>query len=128
MLSGTKILVVEDDPFVSKAMQVVLEISGCDLMVVNDGRRALQAMADFEPELVVTDIVMPDIDGLGFIAELRKHYPDVPVLAISGAGSDHGGLYLKLASKMGADAILSKPVRADKLLEAIGGLLNRHAA
>jgi DNA-binding NarL/FixJ family response regulator len=74
--------------------------------------------ARFAP--VVTDLVMPDKEGIDIIAEIRKHYPGVKVIAISGA---FGGKFLKAAQLMGAHATLSKPIAEDTLLSTIRSLV-----
>lgn len=118
-----KILLVEDNVLSSEAMQMVLENDGFKVYAADGAQHALRALNNFIPGLVVTDIVMPDMDGLEFIRAIRGLLPNVPILAISGMGADGGELYLKQAQKLGADMTLMKPVKRELLLESVNSLV-----
>lgn len=118
-----KILLVEDDPLSSEAMQMVLENEGFDVYAVGGAQQGLRALNGFIPELVITDIVMPDMDGLEFIRAIRGLKTNVPILAVSGMGADGGELYLKQAQRLGADMALMKPVKRDVLLGSVNALI-----
>ena len=118
-----KILLVEDHALSSEAMQMVLESDGFGVYAANGAQKALRALNNFIPGLVITDIVMPDMDGLEIIRAIRGLLPNVPILAVSGMGADGGVLYLRQAQMLGADMTLLKPVKKDQLLESVNMLV-----
>ncbi|MBA4382697.1 MAG: response regulator [Sideroxydans sp.] len=119
-----KILLVEDNRLSAEAMQMVLENDGYSVYAADSARHALRALNNFIPGLVITDIVMPDMDGLEFIGAIRGLLPNVPILAVSGMGDDGGDLYLKQAQKLGADMTLMKPVKREVLLDNVNALMS----
>ncbi len=118
-----KALIVDDSQLVSEAMQMILQNEGFVVDSTYDGLHALALLKQSIPDIVITDVVMPDMDGLEFIRSVREINPDVPILAISGMGPEGGRLYLKQAEKLGADMTLSKPVNRERFLEAVKSLV-----
>jgi CheY-like chemotaxis protein len=118
------ILVIEDDPGVRRVLQHTLEYAGHTVKAVDNGRDALRAVNEKEPDLVVTDIVMPDSDGLEVIRLLTSDHPAVRIIAISGGGMIHRTTYLELAHLLGADLTLQKPVLPSDLIFAVTELLD----
>jgi signal transduction histidine kinase/DNA-binding response OmpR family regulator len=111
-----RILFVDDDAEVVMFASRVLREAGYEVLVGGNGNVALST-AQTEPlDLLVTDLVMPEREGLETIMRLRKSHPALPVIAISGA---FGGHFLKGASALGAGATLPKPFSGDELLEAV---------
>ena len=122
-LTSNKALVIDDDVLVQQAMKMVLESEGYVIHIADNGRQALQEISDFEPDIVITDIVMPDMEGLELIRSIRKMNLSLPILAISGMGPQQGGVYLQQAEKLGANMVLAKPFKRDQLLGSIRQLL-----
>ena len=125
MTKNVKILVVDDN---KKFLNMLNEfLCGNDYVVeiTDNGNEALKKFAGFIPDIVVTDIVMPDIDGIELLLQLRKINSDVKVIVMSGGNRGHADAYLHMADKLGADAILSKPFELTELLHEIKKL---HAA
>jgi CheY-like chemotaxis protein len=118
------ILVIEDDPGVRRVLQHTLEYAGHTVKAVDNGRDALRAVNENEPDLVVTDIVMPDSDGLEVIRILTSDHPGVRIIAISGGGMIHRTTYLELAHLLGAHLTLQKPVLPSDLIFAVSELLD----
>ena len=118
------ILVIEDDPGVRRVLQHTLEYAGHTVRAVDNGRDALRAVHETEPDLVVTDIVMPDSDGLEVIRILTSDHPGVRIIAISGGGMIHRTTYLDLAHLLGAHLTLHKPVLPSDLIFAVSELLD----
>lgn len=118
-----RILVIDDDPAIRDSLQVMLGTAGYDVWATGSGTAGLEKHLVSPFDLVVTDIVMPDLDGLEIIRTLKSATAGVPVVAMSGGGSFGGALYLDLASRLGADLVLDKPVAAQTLLQAIAVLL-----
>jgi CheY-like chemotaxis protein len=118
------VLIVEDDPGVRRVLQHTLEYGGHSVHAVDNGRDALRAVRDREPDLVVTDIVMPDSDGLEVIRILTSDHPRIRIIAISGGGMIHRTTYLELAHLLGAHLTLHKPVLPSDLIFAVSELLD----
>jgi CheY-like chemotaxis protein len=116
------VLVVDDDKAIRAAVRDVLELEGYEVSEAEDGNRALQVVRSQPPDLILCDIFMPMKDGFETIRELRRQFPDIPVVAVSG-GSGVGMDVLRLARHLGAAAVLEKPLRRAQMLAAIRGLL-----
>ena len=115
-----EILVVDDERDLCQLLKQALEKAGYSVTCVYNGRQAVQQLMMHGPfDLVITDILMPERDGLELIVELRRHYPGTKILAISGGGRIGPSLYLKEAKELGANALLEKPFTAQQLLLAI---------
>ena len=119
------ILLVDDDPQVQTALTIALEQAGHQVSQVNNGRQALRQLRAQFVDLVITDILMPEVDGLELIRLLRREFPGTKILAISGGAARLPGLdMLQLARALGADRLLSKPSRNQELLSQITELLS----
>lgn len=106
---------------VRRLLQQMLERAGHDVVAAADGVEGLAAARAHQPDLVVTDILMPNKEGIETIRELRQEIPGLPILVISG---DPGSkLYLEMARLLGAHAALTKPFRSADLLGAVDRLL-----
>ncbi len=117
-----KILVVDDDATYRTLTKRALEQMGYNVETAKDGVEALRRTADFTFDLIVTDIFMPDMDGLEFIRTVAD-INDTPILAISGGGSRVSIDFLRHAGTLGADAMLHKPVAVGDLRNAVESLL-----
>ncbi len=115
------VLIIDDDEQVLRLLRTVFEEAGYVVLEASNGREALARMTGHPVNLVVTDLVMPEKEGLETIQELRRKYPEVKILAISGT---FGGSYLKMASRLGADGILAKPFQREQFLEAVENSLS----
>ena len=103
------ILLVDDDELSRGAVRKMLERSGYDVQSTGIGQEALAWYRREPADLVITDLIMPDTDGLEMIQELRRINPAVRVLAISGGGRVDAEEYLSVARKFGAVEVLPKP-------------------
>ena len=118
------ILVIDDDDLVRDALARSLTSSGYKAITAKDGHEALDHCRAAMPDLILTDVIMPDKDGIETILELRKLERRVPIIAISGGGGNEKAmLFLDVAHKLGANKILAKPIRRTELLSAIAELL-----
>jgi CheY-like chemotaxis protein len=121
-----RILVVEDDGQVRKMVCKVLGNQGYDFVEAANGKEVFKILKNkVNIKIVVADIIMPEKDGLEIIQELKRDYPDIKILAISGGGKISAQNYLVLAQKVGADLILKKPFNKQELLDAIKKLENQ---
>jgi hypothetical protein len=118
--SAGKILVVDDDEGIRNLFWQVLTGAGYDVSLAGDGQQALKLVQDQEFDVVVTDLVMPEREGIETIQAIRKKHRDLKIVAISGA---FGGKMLRTAELLGAGAALLKPVAPDLLLATLRRLL-----
>jgi DNA-binding response OmpR family regulator len=119
----TKVLVIEDDEDLRLAICKRLKQAGYDALEAGDGRAGLELATREHPELVITDIIMPDRDGIEAIVELRGLAPSPAIIAMSGMTGARGYTPLDDASLLGADAVLKKPFEIDDLLAMAERLL-----
>ena len=117
------ILVVDDHPIMREVVCQILEDAGHFVREAAEGREALRKLSCARFDLVVTDIVMPEMDGIELIGELQRRYPDIRIIAMSG-GSERFPMKdgLAIARRLGAGATLTKPFVADQLLDAVSFL------
>lgn len=119
------ILVVDDDALFRTTLRSILERAGHEVAEAGDGKLGLAAYRKRRPDLVLIDMIMPNREGVETIVDLRADGGAPPIIAMSGGGFDGGGLYLTLASGVGADAVLKKPIRAKDLLAMVAACLSR---
>ena len=112
-------LVVDDDPMVRDVVVRTLASAGYPVVSAANGGEAAEIFSGRSFPIVVTDIVMPEKEGIETIIELKRLSPAVKILAISGGGRERGKEFLRYASRLGANAVLSKPFRKAELLEVI---------
>ncbi|WP_420405854.1 response regulator [Nisaea sp.] len=114
---------MEDDQFVSHALRLAMELYGMKVQVNSTGRlpAGQRGLEDFD--IVVTDIVMPDVEGIELIRNIRSAPSGIPIVAISGGGLGQAQDYLKIATSFGADAVFEKPFDEDRLIEKIEELV-----
>lgn len=118
-----QILVVDDDDLIRDFMKEYLGKQGYQVTEAADGKEGLKKFRSANFDLVITDIVMPEMEGISFIRELREHNRKVPIIAMT--GNIHGRMeeYLDISTKLGADAVLRKPVSNPELLKNISDLI-----
>ena len=118
-----KILLCEDDPVFRGLVELTLRGKGHDVTCAEDGAEAVRRLSGAAYDLVITDIVMPDQDGLELIRAMREHGTKLPILAVTAGMPDFGGIVQKAALAMGANEVLLKPVAIATLLGRIDALL-----
>ncbi len=126
-VSMARILLVDDDPLLRKVLKTVLDLQGHNVVALDDGRTALQVLSPGEFDLVITDLVMPEIDGLEFILRIRKNFSAIPILALSGGGRTRNMEVLEQAGSFGANAVLPKPFRPEQFVQMVENLLRKPA-
>lgn len=117
------ILIIEDDEFVMNMLKQTFERAGYEVGTASNGRIGIQLYKCKPFDVVITDLIMPDMEGIETILKLRAEYPDVKVIAISGGGRNRPDDYLHLARKLGALRTFTKPVDRDDLLDAVKQLI-----
>ena len=115
-----KILIADDDDIFRELLKDSLSQSGYDVEAVHDGLMALKELTKHKYDLVLTDIVMPEKEGIEVIREVTKDYPEIKIIAMSGGSPFlHADLNLTLAKKFGADITLQKPFMHNQLIDSI---------
>ena len=124
---GGRVLLVDDDPVLLSVLARAFSGAGYATKTAENGRKALELIKSYKPALVVTDIVMPEMEGIGAIMAI-KQMPNPPmVIAMSGAGPGGRRNYLKWAQHLGADEVLAKPFRLAEMLDLAGQLIANHS-
>ncbi|MEO6994851.1 MAG: response regulator [Lacunisphaera sp.] len=113
------ILVIDDDDMVRTFIRKALEMSGYTVSLANNGYEAMVIFRQSKLDGIITDLLMPERDGIETILEIRRHAPEIPIVAISGGFNSMSSVYLKTAEHLGADAVLSKPFSVEQLLTAL---------
>ncbi len=118
-----KILVVDDDAAMRRL--IIRTLGGGDhiLIEAQNGREGMELVKQHRPDVVITDILMPQKEGIETIREIRELAPQTKVIAVSGGGSSHNLMFLDIAKAFGADGALAKPFRPNQLSELVERLL-----
>jgi DNA-binding response OmpR family regulator len=119
-----KILVIDDEPSILLMIKKMLEREGHEVDLALNGRDGMELFENIKPALVITDIIMPEKEGLETILELRKKNPGLKIIAISGGGRISPEGYLPGAKLLGADMVFQKPLVPKEFTEAVTKLLN----
>lgn len=124
---GKRILLVDDDAAVRDSIAMVLEGAGFEVDQADQGATGMRLLRAHEPDLVITDILMPQKEGIETIREIRALLPKTPIVAISGSAEPRAD-YLKMAQAFGASAVLAKPFDPMVLLNLVNRLLSTRDA
>lgn len=116
------ICVIDDEPKLRQLIVKALSSIGHVVREAGDGNGALREIAQRHPDLVITDIIMPNMEGIETILELRRMHPDLKIIAMSGSGP-YAPKFLEMARKFGALSTIDKPFRIETLLNAVRSAL-----
>ena len=116
-----EILIIDDDPEMRLLLTRILKGAGYAVHEARNGREGIALFHTTHPSLIITDIVMPEMEGIETIRALREASVAIPILAISGSSTP---LYLRAAIGLGATVALAKPFRASELLSVVARLLD----
>ncbi len=122
-----KVLLIEDQSFTAAILETVLKKAAHDVVVAVDGERGLSAFDADRPDVVITDIVLPGMDGLEVIRQIQSRAPGFPVIALTGGGKSGLYDYLDKARELGAVDVFRKPVTTEQLMDAIARCLDLNA-
>jgi CheY-like chemotaxis protein len=125
--SSKIILVIDDEPMMRKQIRVMLEPEGFTVREAADGNEGLTQVALAIPNIVITDVLMPNKEGIETILELRHRYQSIRIIAMSGGGRLGNQDFLRAAKHLGADGILPKPFLPSALLQLVHELLAEQA-
>jgi DNA-binding response OmpR family regulator len=118
-----RILIIEDDDEVRDFLESVLQRAGHETMTAANGREGVQVFRSAQFDLVITDIIMPEKDGIETIMDMKREQRELKVLAISGGGRAEPDNYLESARLLGADATMKKPFTHQDMLATVRELL-----
>jgi DNA-binding NtrC family response regulator len=118
-----RILVIDDDEEIREMLRATLEAAGYDVEVASDGRRGLETQRARPADLVITDIFMPEKEGIETIIELRQEFPSVRIIAMSGGGALRTLDYLPAAEQFGAITTFRKPFDPEAMLATVRRVL-----
>ena len=122
MNRAAPILVVDDEPATADVARAYLEREGYSVVVATDGRRALDAHRQTSPQLVVLDVMLPEMDGFDVVQEIRRRGSTVPILMLSARAEEVDRI---LGLRLGADDYLVKPFSPRELVARVAALLRR---
>lgn len=122
-MAVASVLVVDDDVAASASARELLTAAGYVVTQVSNGRQALQRVRVQPPDLLITEIFMPDGDGVELIAALQRSDQRMQIIAVSERRFFDSLDLFDVVAKLGADAVLQKPLEAEKLLDVVAGLL-----
>lgn len=117
------ILIIDDEPGIREMLYDILESEGYEVMEAPNGKAGIKLQNELNFDLVITDLIMPEKEGIETIIELKRDFPNVKIIAISGGGRVDPDNYLFTAQHLGADETFAKPINIEELLETIERLL-----
>ena len=117
------ILIIDDEPQIRSMLKLMLERDGYEVAEAPDGVEGIRIYRQNPADLIITDLIMPNKDGIGVIIDLKKEFPNVKIIAMSGGGLNKPEGYLKGAKKLGAACTLTKPIDRGEMLKAIKDVL-----
>lgn len=120
-----RILAIDDEQLVRFTLQEILVEAGYEVIEASSGKLGLEILAKGGVDVVITDIVMPEMDGNAVIAKIQERWPDLPIIAISGSGRTMTHNYLAVTRELGVKNILTKPFSKNELLEAVEHFVGR---
>ena len=121
---AVKILIIEDDALLRRGLSNVIGRLGCRVLEADNGIEGMKHFRRESPDVIITDILMPEKEGLETIREMRKENPAVRIIAISAGSPMYKMQFLELAEKFGASYSFNKPVNPDELISAVRTLLS----
>lgn len=113
------ILITDDEDKIRKLLRLVFEKRGYQVIEARDGKEAVRQYEANRPDLLITDIVMPEKEGIETIFELKKNYPGFKAIAISGGGRVNPKKYLAIAKSIGVAATMEKPLDMGRLIHKV---------
>lgn len=120
-----RLLLIDDDDQIRAFLRQMLEREGYEVMTASDGKEGIRLYREQPADLVITDIIMPEKEGIETIRELKRDFQDVKIITISGGGKLAPELYLNLSKQLGALRTITKPFDRKKLLVEIRQILKK---
>lgn len=121
-----RILIIDDDEQIRILLRQMMEWAGYEVMEAENGKVAMQLHSENPADLVITDLIMPEQEGLETISSLKKKYAGIKIIAISGGGRIGPEAYLPAALELGADKVFSKPFDVQEVVATVKELLGNN--
>ena len=121
--SMERILIIDDDVQVLNVLHYALVCEGYEVLKASNGKEGVKLYREDPVDLIITDLIMPEKEGLETILELKKKFPEIKIIAISGGGRVGPEDYLPMAKIFGAKRTLSKPIGRDELVRTVKEVL-----
>lgn len=118
-----RILIIDDDLNMRETLRDILSGGKYEITITSDGREGISLHKQQAFDLIITDIIMPDMDGIEVIIELKKNHPETKIIAISGGGYYFADDYLETARALGADKVIEKPFENKELTDTVHHLI-----
>ena len=122
-MSKARILILDDEKDIRTLLRLMLEREGYEIAEAPNGREGMKIHMKDPADLVITDIIMPEQEGIETIIKLRRQSPETKIIAISGGGDIGPESYLSMAEKLGAHGTLMKPFSLEEVLSAVKSAL-----
>lgn len=122
-----RILIIDDEAPIRSMIRLILERAGYEVDEASDGVEGIKRFREKPADLIITDLIMPNKDGIGVILDLKKQFSCSKIIAMSGGGLNRPEGYLRGAKKLGAAYTLSKPISRQELLRAVKDTLKGQA-
>jgi CheY-like chemotaxis protein len=119
-----RILIIDDESQIRSMLRLMLERVGYEIAEAPDGVEGIRQYREKPADLIITDLIMPNKDGIGMIIDLKKEFPEIKIIAMSGGGVNRPEGYLDGAKKLGATRTLTKPIDREEMLKAVKETLN----
>ncbi len=116
------IILIENDYAIRQSLTEILQIQGHNVLAMSNAENLLNEIQEYNPHILITNIIMPEKDGIEVIMEMKKIHPNTRIIAVSGGGRIDSESYLNAARVLGADATLKKPFTHDQLFDIINNL------
>ena len=114
-----RILIIDDEEPIREMLRTMLEREGYEVLDASNGAEGIKLCVNDPADLIITDIIMPEKDGMETIVEFRREFPDTKIIAISGGDSVEPSAYLEMAKKLGAQDTFAKPFEREEILTAV---------
>lgn len=118
-----RVLIIDDDEQIRVLLEQMMHWAGFEVMVAENGKVAMQLQRERPADLVITDLIMPEQEGLETISRLKKDYGGIKIIAISGGGRIGPEAYLPAALELGADRVFSKPFDVQEIVDTVREML-----
>lgn len=119
-----RVLIVDDDKQIRESLKILMQKNNFEVILAANGQQAIEQTKQLNFSLIVTDIVMPDKDGLEVIMYIRKNFPQTPIIAMSGGGRfGEMDSYLKMANHLGAGKLFNKPFDLKEFIEYVNQIV-----
>ena len=119
-----KILIIDDEPHILLMLKKMLERAGYEIDIASNGLEGLELFKKYPSDLVITDIIMPEKEGLETIREMKRLQSELKIIAMSGGGKITADSYLQTAKLFGASRVIEKPFTQQQMVEAVNDLIS----